>query len=47
MWEINGEALYPFCLVKRSSLATLMIHIEQKQRSLKQCFSGLHTSGTF
>ena len=40
--EINGLALYPFCLVKRSSLATLMIHLEQKQRSLKHCFAGLH-----
>ena len=40
--EINGIALYPFCLVKRSSLATFMIHLEQKQRSLKHCFAGLH-----
>lgn len=40
--EINGQALYPFCLVKRSSLVTLMIHLEQKQRSLKHCFAGLH-----
>src|SRR5690606_8023876 len=27
--EIIGQALYPFCLVKRSSLATLMIYLEQ------------------
>ncbi|WP_312158996.1 NTP transferase domain-containing protein [Acinetobacter sp.] len=40
--EINGTALYPFCLVKRSSLRTLTTHLEQKQRSLRQCFSDLH-----
>ena len=40
--EMNGVALYPFCLVKRSSLATLMIQLEQKQRSLKHSFSDLH-----
>ncbi len=40
--EINGKPLYPFCLVKRSSLATLNLHLEQEQRSLKHCFSNLH-----
>jgi molybdenum cofactor guanylyltransferase len=40
--EINGTALYPFCLVKRSSLPILTTHLEQKQRSLRQCFSDLH-----
>ena len=40
--EMNGQALYPFCLVKRSSLATFTIHLEQKQRSLKHCFADLH-----
>lgn len=40
--EINEQALYPFCLVKRSSLATLTMHLEQKQRSLKHCFVDLH-----
>lgn len=40
--EMNGVALYPFCLVKRSSLLTLTAQLEQKQRSLKQCFSHLH-----
>ncbi|CAB1212371.1 molybdenum cofactor guanylyltransferase [Acinetobacter bouvetii] len=40
--EINGIALYPFCLVKRSSLTTLIAHLEQKQRSLKHCFADLH-----
>ena len=40
--EINGTALYPFCLVKRSSLASFAHHLEQKQRSLKHCFADLH-----
>ena len=40
--EMNGQALYPFCLVKRSSLATFTMHLEQKQRSLKHCFADLH-----
>lgn len=40
--EMNGTALYPFCLVKRSSLASFTHHLEQKQRSLKHCFANLH-----
>ena len=40
--EMNGTALYPFCLVKRSSLASFIHHLEQKQRSLKHCFADLH-----
>ncbi|MGC3820213.1 NTP transferase domain-containing protein [Acinetobacter sp. G11] len=40
--EMNGVALYPFCLVKRSSVLTLTAQLEQKQRSLKHCFSHLH-----
>ena len=40
--EMNGTALYPFCLVKRSSLASFTHHLEQKQRSLKHCFADLH-----
>lgn len=40
--EINGKALYPFCLVKRNSLNILTTHLEQKQRSLRQCFLDLH-----
>ena len=40
--EMNGTALYPFCLVKRSSLASFTHHLEQKQRSLKHCFTDLH-----
>lgn len=39
---INGKALFPFCLLKRSSLPKLMQHLEQNQRSLKQCFADLH-----
>ena len=40
--EINDRALYPFCLLKRSSLSTLIQHLEQNQRSLRQCFADLH-----
>jgi molybdopterin-guanine dinucleotide biosynthesis protein A len=40
--EINGTALYPFCLVKRSSLSSFAMRLEQKQRSLKHCFADLH-----
>ena len=40
--SINGVALYPFCLLKRSSLTTLIAHLEQKQRSLKNCFAEMH-----
>lgn len=40
--EINGQALYPFCLVKRSSLPTLTACLEQKQGSLKHSFTALH-----
>ena len=39
---INQTALYPFCLLKRSSLPTLLDQLGQKQRSLKQCFKYLH-----
>lgn len=39
---INQTPLYPFCLLKRSSLATLVLQLEQKQFSLKQCFTHLH-----
>ncbi len=44
--EINGTALYPFCLVKRDSLAQLLEHLAQKQRSLKACFADLHAQVT-
>jgi molybdenum cofactor guanylyltransferase len=40
--EINGKALFPFCLLKRSSLATLDKHLAQNQRSLKHCFADMH-----
>ncbi|MHA3892128.1 molybdenum cofactor guanylyltransferase [Acinetobacter sp. GXMZU3951] len=39
---INGRALYPFCLLKRSALTQLNHHIELKQFSLRQCFAELH-----
>jgi len=37
----NGQALYPFCLLKRSSLDTFNQHLECQQLSLKQCFANL------
>ena len=40
--EMNGTALYPFCLVKRSSLASFTHYLKRKQRSLKHCFADLH-----
>ncbi len=40
--EINGTALYPFCLVKRSAVAVIETHLAQHQRSLKHCFADLH-----
>ena len=40
--EINGTALYPFCLVKRSAVQVIAMHLAQQQRSLKQCFADLH-----
>jgi molybdenum cofactor guanylyltransferase len=40
--EINNVALYPFCLVHRSSLPILEHHLLFKQRSLKACFQDLH-----
>lgn len=41
--EINGNALYPFCLLKRSALDVICANLEQKQLSLRQCFTELHT----
>ena len=40
--EINDIALYPFCLLKRSSLPTLVQHLEQNQRSLRHCIAKMH-----
>ncbi|MBF7687316.1 molybdenum cofactor guanylyltransferase [Acinetobacter rathckeae] len=37
--EINGEPLYPFCLMKRSSVDLIHHQLEQGQYSLKWCFS--------
>ena len=37
--EINGKALFPFCLLKRSSLPKLAAHLQNNQRSLKHCFA--------
>ena len=39
--NINGQALYPFCLLKRNSLETLNKHLHQQQFSLKRCFNNL------
>ena len=39
--NINGQALYPFCLLKRNSLETLNKHLYQQQFSLKHCFNDL------
>ena len=40
--EINGKSLYPFCLLKRTSLATLSAHLDNQQHSLKHCFADLN-----
>lgn len=40
--EINGKALFPFCLLKRSALNVICTHLKQDQRSLKHCFNDLH-----
>jgi len=40
--EMNGRALYPLCLLKRSALDVIRTHLSQDQRSLKQCFADLH-----
>ena len=40
--EINGMALYPFCLLKRDSLTHINYHLKQNQRSLKHCFGDMH-----
>jgi len=36
--SINGDALYPFCLLKRESLITITEQIEKQRLSLKECF---------
>ena len=40
--EINQQALYPFCLIKRSAYAAMCTQIEQQQYSLQQCFAQLN-----
>lgn len=40
--SINGDALYPFCLLKRESLSTITVQIEKQRLSLKECFKLLH-----
>ncbi len=39
---INAQALYPFCLMKRSAFARLDASLAQQQRRLKHCFDTLH-----
>lgn len=39
--QLNGKALYPFCLMKRSALAKIEQHLKQGQRSLRLCFAEL------
>ena len=40
--SINGDALYPFCLLKRESLITITEQVEKQRLSLKECFKLLH-----
>ncbi|NUF30475.1 NTP transferase domain-containing protein [Acinetobacter oleivorans] len=44
--SINGDALYPFCLLKRESLITITEQIEKQRLSLKECFKLLHAQVT-
>ncbi|WP_151867365.1 NTP transferase domain-containing protein [Acinetobacter soli] len=39
---INGTALYPFCLMKRSSASVFKNHLEQNQLSMKRALTNLH-----
>ncbi len=36
MFPINGDALYPFCLLKRESLLTITAQIDKQRLSLKR-----------
>lgn len=40
--SMNGDALYPFCLLKRESLAVLEQQIAVNKLSLRDCFKLLH-----
>lgn len=39
---MNGDALYPFCLLKRESLSVLEQAIAEKKLSLRDCFKQLN-----
>lgn len=39
--NINGQALYPFCLMRRTAVPILEQHLALNQRSLKTCFQDL------
>lgn len=39
--SINEQNLYPFCLLKRDSLATLEKHLANEQLSIRKCFDDL------
>lgn len=40
--NINGDALYPFCLMKRESCTVLQQHLLENQLSLNKCRKDLH-----
>jgi len=40
--NINGDALYPFCLMKRKSCTVLQQHLLENQLSLNKCRKDLH-----
>jgi molybdenum cofactor guanylyltransferase len=44
--ELNGVALYPFCLLHRSSLPILQQHLQTQPANLMQCFADLHAQAT-
>ena len=44
--NINGDALYPFCLLKRSSLPVLEQAIDKDRLSLRDCFKQLNAQVT-
>ena len=43
---INGDALYPFCLLKRESLPVLKQQISENKLSLRECFKQLNAQST-
>lgn len=44
--ELNGVALYPFCLLHRSSLPILEEYLQQQPVHLKQCFAALNAQAS-